>query len=54
VVERIVTELRQQYLIGFQPESLDEKFHRIRVVMNGCTGCVARARAGFIASPRPR
>ena len=54
MVERIVMELRHQYLIGFQPEDLDGKFHRIRVVVNDCTGCVARARVGFIAYPRPR
>jgi hypothetical protein len=49
IAGRIVVELRQQYVVGFRPENLDGKFQRIKVVVNDCSGCVVRARVGFIA-----
>jgi Ca-activated chloride channel family protein len=45
----IAEELRQQYLVGFIPESLDGKFHRVKVVVKDCPHCHVRARAGFVA-----
>ena len=51
VAERIAEELRRQYLIGFTPATLDGKFHRVKVQVNGCPGCQVRSRAGFIAAP---
>lgn len=50
--ERIIAELRQQYLIGFPPEALDGKFHDVTVVVQGCAGCSVRNRPGFIARRR--
>ena len=52
--DRIVEELRHQYLIGFTPANLDGKFHRVKIVVNACTGCRVRARAGFVAARTPR
>jgi hypothetical protein len=50
--ERIVAELRQQYLIGFPPEALDGTFHSVTVVVKDCSRCYVRTRAGFIARRR--
>jgi hypothetical protein len=47
----IAEELRHSYLLGFVPESLDGKFHRVRIVVKDCSRCHVRARAGFIAVP---
>ena len=50
--ERIATELRHQYLLGFVPAHPDDgKFHRVRVAVSGCA-CHVRARAGFVADKR--
>jgi Ca-activated chloride channel family protein len=50
--ERIATELRNQYLIGFVPAQPDDgKFHRVQVTVTGCA-CHVRARAGFVAEKR--
>jgi Ca-activated chloride channel family protein len=52
VAERMATELRHQYLIGFVPAHPDDgKFHRVRVTVTGCA-CRVRARAGFVADKR--
>ena len=52
VAERIATELRHQYLLGFVPAHPDDgKFHRVRVTVAGCA-CHVRARAGFVAEKR--
>ena len=50
--ERIATELRHQYLLGFVPAHPDDgKFHSVRVTVTGCA-CQVRARAGFVADRR--
>ena len=49
VADRIVEELRHQYLIGFPPATLDGKFHRVKIGVKDCPGCRVRARAGFVA-----
>jgi VWFA-related protein len=52
VADRIGSELRQQYLLGFAPAHPDDgKFHRVRVTVTGCA-CRVRARAGFVADKR--
>jgi Ca-activated chloride channel family protein len=49
-VERVLNDLRDQYLIGFTPtDPADGKFHKLRVTVRGCD-CHARARAGFVHS----
>jgi Ca-activated chloride channel family protein len=47
-VERVLNDLRAQYLIGFTPtHPPDGKFHKLQVTVRGCD-CHARARAGFV------
>jgi Ca-activated chloride channel homolog len=49
-VERILDDLRGQYLIGFVPtHPADGKFHELQVTVRGCD-CHARARVGFVHS----
>ena len=49
--EHIAQELKQHYVIGFEPtEKRDGRFHRVTVSVSGCQ-CTARTRAGFIAQP---
>ena len=49
-VERVLNDLRVQYLIGFTPtHPPDGKFHELKVTVRGCD-CHARARAGFVHS----
>ena len=49
-VERVLNDLRDQYLIGFVPtHPADGKFHKLKVTVRGCD-CRARARAGFVHS----
>jgi Ca-activated chloride channel homolog len=49
-VERVLNDLRDQYLIGFVPtHPADGKFHKLQVTVRGCD-CHARARAGFVHS----
>jgi hypothetical protein len=49
-VERVLNDLRDQYLIGFMPiHPADGKFHKLQVTVRGCD-CHARARAGFVHS----
>ncbi len=47
---RVATELRSQYLLGFAPESLDGKVHKLEVRMSK-PGMTARARRSYLASP---
>jgi len=49
-VERVLYDLRDQYLIGFTPtHPPDGKFHKLQVTVRGCD-CYARARTGFVHS----
>jgi Ca-activated chloride channel family protein len=49
--EAIGDELRQQYLVGFEPANPgDGKFHKVQVAVSGCSKCKVRARAGYTAS----
>ena len=49
--EHIAQELKQHYVIGFEPtEKRDGRFHRVDVSVTGCH-CVARTRAGYVAHP---
>jgi Ca-activated chloride channel family protein len=49
-VERVLNDLRDQYLIGFTPtHPADGTFHKLQVTVRGCD-CHARARAGFVHS----
>lgn len=47
---RVAQELRSQYLIGFAPETLDGKVHKLEVRMNKA-GMTARARRSYLANP---
>lgn len=47
---RVAQELRSQYLIGFAPESLDGKVHKLEVRLSK-PGMTARARRSYLASP---
>ncbi len=47
---RVATELRSQYLLGFAPETLDGKVHKLEVRV-GKTGMTARARRSYLANP---
>ena len=46
---RVVDELHRQYLIGFVPQKLDGKFHRLDVRVRGA-GLVIRARKSYVAA----
>jgi Ca-activated chloride channel homolog len=49
-VERVLNDLRAQYLLGFTPtHPAAGKFHKLKVTVRGCA-CHARARAGFVQS----
>ncbi len=49
-VDRVLNDLRAQYLIGFVPTyPADGKFHKLQVTVRGCD-CHARARAGYVHS----
>jgi Ca-activated chloride channel family protein len=47
---RVATELRSQYLLGFAPETLDGKVHKLEVRVNK-PGMTARARRSYLANP---
>jgi Ca-activated chloride channel family protein len=47
---RVAQELRSQYLIGFAPEALDGKVHKLEVRLNK-PGMTARARRSYLAIP---
>jgi VWFA-related protein len=46
---RIADELHRQYLIGFVPQKLDGKSHRLEVRVKGA-GLIARARRSYVAA----
>ena len=46
---RVADELHRQYLIGFVPQNLDGKAHRLEVRVKG-DGLVARARKSYVAA----
>jgi Ca-activated chloride channel homolog len=49
VFARVADELHRQYLIGFVPQKLDGKAHRLEVRVKG-DGLVARARKSYVAA----
>ena len=46
---RVVDELHRQYLIGFVPQKLDGKVHKLEVRVRG-DGLIARARKSYVAA----
>lgn len=48
-MERVADELHRQYVIGFSPQALDDKVHRIEVRM-ARSGLTVRARRSYVAS----
>jgi len=49
VFARVADELHRQYLLGFVPQKLDGKAHRLEVRVKG-EGLVARARKSYVAA----
>ena len=47
--QRIADELHRQYVLGFSPQTLDDKVHRIDVKVRK-PGLIVRARRSFLAS----
>ena len=47
---RIAQELHSQYVMGFSPESLDNKIHKLEVRIKK-PGMTARARKSYVAAP---
>lgn len=47
---RVAQELRSQYLLGFAPETLDGKVHKLEVRVSKA-GMTARARRSYLANP---
>jgi Ca-activated chloride channel homolog len=47
---RIAQELHSQYVMGFSPESLDNKIHKLEVRVKR-PGMIARARKSYVAAP---
>jgi VWFA-related protein len=47
----IVDDLREQYVLGFEPARPDDgKFHRVTVRVRDCDRCNVRARRGYVAT----
>ena len=51
--ERLMAELRHVYLIGFEPEHHDGKYHQVEVTVSDCSRCIVRSRTVFV-SPMKR
>lgn len=49
---RVAQELRSQYLLGFSPETLDGRVHKLDVRVKR-PGITVRARRSFVAAPEP-
>ena len=49
---RVANELRQQYVLGFSPQTFDGKPHALDVVVSR-PGMLVRARRGYVAPLRP-
>jgi Ca-activated chloride channel family protein len=47
---RIAQELHSQYVMGFSPENLDNKIHKLEVRVKR-PGMTARARKSYLAAP---
>ena len=47
---RVAEELHSQYILGFSPESMDGKVHKLEVRLKKA-GMNARARKSYLASP---
>ena len=47
---RVAQELHSQYVLGFSPETLDGKVHKLEVRVKRA-GLIARARKTYVASP---
>ena len=50
-MQRIADELHQQYVIGFEPATLDGRVHRLSLKVKK-SGLSARARRFYVATPR--
>jgi VWFA-related protein len=48
-LERAVQDSSSYYVVGFKPQSLDNKFHRLTVSIKGKPDLIARARHGYLA-----
>ncbi|HSP63979.1 MAG TPA: VWA domain-containing protein, partial [Pyrinomonadaceae bacterium] len=48
-LERAVQDSSSYYVVGFKPQSLDNKFHRLTVSIKGRPDLVVRARHGYLA-----
>jgi hypothetical protein len=49
---RVAQELRSQYLLGFEPATLDGKLHKLDVRVR--PGLTVRARKSYLATPDRR
>jgi Ca-activated chloride channel family protein len=47
---RVAQELHSQYVLGFTPQALDGKVHKVDVKIKGKPSMVARARKSYVAS----
>ena len=52
IATQVATELHSQYILGFAPEKMDGKVHKIDVRINR-RGYHARARRSYLAAPEP-
>src|SRR6266404_478941 len=48
-LERAVQDSSSYYVVGFKPQSLDNKFHRLTVSIKGKSDLIVRARHGYLA-----
>ncbi|PYS85422.1 MAG: hypothetical protein DMF70_04310, partial [Acidobacteria bacterium] len=48
-LERAVQDSSSYYVVGFKPQSLDNKFHRLTISIKGKSGLIVRARHGYLA-----
>lgn len=49
-LERAVEDSNSYYVLGFKPESLDNKFHRLTVTVKGRSDIIVRSRHGYLAA----
>jgi VWFA-related protein len=48
-IERAVEDASSYYVVGFRPDKLDNKFHRLTVTVKGKPDLVVRTRRGYLA-----
>jgi|GEM_PF-3260466 len=49
-LERAVADSNSYYVLGFRPEALDNKFHRLTVSVKGRSDIIVRSRQGYLAA----